>query len=129
MKKTILATILAMSCVAHAQTIPEKAFSATQIALEGAFDAVLVADYQQTSKIDGFCDGRVNCSIHETNPLLGDDPGRARVHNYFLTTAATHAAVSYFIDPKYRTAWQAVSLGLETAVVIHNKHIGLNFNF
>ena len=112
MKKTILIAAMLVCCAAHSQTI-----TVPQIALEAAFDAALITDYQQSGKIDGFCDGRINCTIHETNPLLGDDPGKARLHNYFVTAALTHAAISYVLPDKYRTLWQASSLGVEIGVV------------
>ena len=124
MKKTLLTAAMFICCSAHAQNI-----TTPQIALEAAFDAALIADYQQSSKIDGFCDGRINCTIHETNPLLGDDPGKARLHNYFVTAALAHAAISYVLPDKYRTLWQASSLGVEIGVISRNKHLGLKWNF
>jgi pyruvate dehydrogenase complex dehydrogenase (E1) component len=122
--KVLIAALLlaAVSASASAQQF-------TPIALEAGFDAALLTDYQQSRRLDGFCNGRVDCTMHETNFLLGRCPEAARLHNYFATAAITHGLISYALPAKYRTLWQGSTLAIEFGVVAHNRHIGLKWNY
>lgn len=119
MKKLLILVLMAIPMLCRGQSL----------VLETGFDAVLVADYQQTRSIEGFCAGRINCTIHETNPFLGAEPGDARVGNYFAAAAAGHAIASWELPDAYRDRFQVVTLLLEAGIVLRNRHIGLKFNF
>jgi hypothetical protein len=101
--------------------------------LEAAFDAELVVDYAQTRSIHNFCldkhDGRVGCTVHETNGLLGQDPSEARIRNYFLTAAATHALITYVLPEEYKKPWQIGTIVFEGVIIGRNKHLGLKLKF
>ncbi len=100
---------------ALAQTIP----------LEAAFDAELLIDYKQTESISHFCDGRVNCTVHETNPMLGKEPTAKGARNYFLTAAVLHGVVTALLPSNDRKPWQVGSIVIEGVVIGRNKHLGL----
>lgn len=101
----------------------------TEIQKELALGALLVLDRAQTRDIHGFCVGRTDCTIHETNPLLGTDPSPNRIRNYFLGTALVHVAVLYLLPREYRSYWQNGALALEVGVVASNYHLGLRARF
>ena len=100
-----------------------------EVAKEVAFAGELLVDYKQTKSIHGWCDGRVDCTIHETNPLLGVDPSNSRIAGYFIGSLVGHAAVTYLLPREYRGLWQNGTLALELGVLAHNYHLGLKANF
>jgi hypothetical protein len=129
MKPLIISALLLFSAPVFAQSVTN--MSTSQLAMEGLFDATLVVDYQQTRHIDGFCVGRINCTIHETNPILGDRPSDAHVRNYFTSAVAAHYAVSNVLagNAKVENIWQASGIAMELLVIAKNKRLGLSWNF
>ena len=91
--------------------------------LELAFAMLMLIDYWQTRDIKN------HPGYYETNPLLGKHPSDARIRNYFIGATVAHAAITYALPEKYRPAWQWGTIGVEAAVVLHNKGIGLKIAF
>lgn len=60
----------------------------------------------------------------EINPLIGRHPSIGRVDTYFAASFLAHALVTDVLPARWRPAWQYVSLGLESAVVVRNTMIG-----
>jgi len=103
--------------------------SNTEVAKEAAMVGLLIVDYAQTRSINGFCDDLVNCTVHETNPLLGGCPGAARTRNYFLGMIGAHIAITNLLPQKYRSVWQNAGLALEVVVTARNARLGLRMKF
>jgi len=103
--------------------------SNTEVTKEVAMVGLLIVDYAQTRSIDGFCDDKIDCTMHETNPLLGRCPGAARVRNYFLGMIGAHIAITNLMPQKYRAAWQNAGLALEVAITANNVRLGLRMKF
>ncbi len=127
--QVVIAGVLQLSALtASAASFPEP-LTEGQLVGEVVFLAALAADRQQTLQLKGFCDGRSGCTVHETNPLLGREPSRSRVNNYFLGAALAHAVVLYSLSSAYRSAWIASGIAVEVAVVGRNKRLGLRVSF
>src|SRR3974390_654547 len=102
--KTILLALL-FPVIAHADPL-----TVEQNALEGAFITEMIIDYKQSSKIAHFCDGRIDCTVNEENPLIGKDASKDRLKSYFLSAAIIHYGITYELPSKYRFAWQSGSI-------------------
>ena len=127
MKLLHSALALALLGCGHAQA--SDSFTPAQVALEAGFAVALAADRAQTVDLRDFCRGRIDCTLHETNPLLGPQPSVASINRYFFGAALAHAIVSRLLPSDQRSAWQASSLALEVAVVGHNKRLGPSIHF
>lgn len=90
---------------------------------QAAVTVLFAIDYSQTMDIKNHRD------LEEKNPLLGKHPGDAKVRNYFIGAALTHAAVTYMLPTEYRKWWLDGTIVLELAVVGNNKRIGLSSKF
>lgn len=66
---------------------------------------------------------------YEFNPLLGEHPSVKRVDSYMLASALTHTAISYVLPPKWREAFQQVTLSVKSGLVDHNFSIGLRIDY
>lgn len=66
---------------------------------------------------------------YEFNPLLGEHPSVKRVDSYMLVSALTHTAISYVLPPKWREAFQQVTLSVKSGLVNHNFSIGLRIDY
>jgi hypothetical protein len=102
-------------------------FFTTQPKLEYVFDAALMADMMTTADIK-------NTNLVETNPILGAHPSDAKIAAYGLGAAALHAAITYEmvsndVPRGIITAWELVSIGVETGYVAHNYKLGLRIKF
>lgn len=123
--KTLLAALLLASQVHAAEPL-----TTPQVLGEAAFIVLLAADHNQTRQIRNFCRGKgPECDMHEVNPLLGSHPKPARVRNYFVASAITHAVITYAMPSEYRAAWLASSIVFEAVVVGRNKRLGLRIAF
>jgi hypothetical protein len=112
--------------VSSLSTLPAAAsdWTAEDTAWQASFLALHVVDWGQTRDIAA----QPN-RYHETNPILGEHPSQARVDRYFAATAILHTAVAYTLPPKWRRAWQYVSIGYQAGFVASNYNIGLRINF
>lgn len=122
MKIILLALLFPVVALADPLTVQQNAF-------EAAFAAELVADYQQSSKIEHFCDDRIDCTIHETNPLIGDGASKDRLKAYFASATIIHYGITYELPSKYRFAWQSGSVLIEGLTLRKNTKLGLHINF
>ena len=125
----LLSSVLALALLGCGHAQASDSFTPAQVALEAGFVAALAADRAQTVDLRDFCRGRIGCTVHETNPLLGSRPSVASINRYFFSAALSHAIVSRLLPSSKRSAWQASSLALEVAVVGHNKRLGLSIHF
>ena len=91
--------------------------------LEGAFIAASVLDWRQTQDIKN------HPSLYEQNSILGRHPSNKTINAYFATSILLHAAVADQLHGKWRTAWQAVWVGLEVGTVQRNYELGIRLNF
>jgi hypothetical protein len=102
-------------------------FFTTQPKLEFVFDGALMADMMTTADIK-------NTNLVETNPILGAHPSDAKIAAYGLAAAGLHAAITYEmvsndVPRGIITAWELVSIGVETGYVAHNYRLGLRIKF
>ena len=93
-----------------------------QVALQGAFTALLYVDARQTLGIAG-------AGLREVNPALGSFPTDAEIIRHFTAAALLHGAVSAVLSSTLRTRWQYIWIGIESHVVWHNWQLGLTLGF
>lgn len=102
-------------------------------AWQGAFVAVLAADWAQTRYIAKHAD-----EFHETNPILGKHPSTSQVDAYIAGCVLGHTLISLALPPKAeifgytinpRRIWQCIWIGVEAGYVIHNVSIGIKIRF
>jgi hypothetical protein len=91
--------------------------------LEGAFVVATAMDWRQTRDIKN------HPGLHEQNSILGRHPSDRAVDTYFVTSVLLHAVVADQLSGKWRTAWQAVWIGLEVGTVQRNYALGIRLNF
>lgn len=93
------------------------------LALEAAFLATWYVDYRQTTVT-----AKNPTLYYEKNPVLGVHPHPDRVKAYFAAGAIIHPTITYVL-PKggYRTAFQAVTLGIEIDTISANFRLGVRF--
>lgn len=80
-------------------------------------------DYLQTKDIKN------HPGMYETNPILGAHPSNRRIGGYFVLAAASHSYIAYNLRPEWRRPFQYATIALQVAVILHNKKIGLNYEF
>lgn len=80
-------------------------------------------DYLQTKDIKN------HPGMYETNPILGAHPSNRRIASYFILAAAGHSILAYNMKPEMRRNFQYATIALQIAVILHNKRIGLNYEF
>lgn len=115
--RCILPMILASSCMAQGWTKQD-------IALECASQALIWADYRQTSDISY----HIN-DVHEANTLLGRNPSQRTVNRYFIALSLGHLAISHNLRGRNRTTWQAVTISFSIAAVSKNANLGLRITW
>lgn len=113
----MLGAIAGLMLAAAPWTKADTAFEVTGAALH-------IADWGQTVWI-----ARHPRLQSETNPVLGKHPTTARVHAYFAVTLVGHALIARALPRPYRTAWQAVWIGVEAMHVETNRAMGIRIAF
>jgi len=113
------AALAALSAPASACDIP---------GLEYAYLGAATADMLTTLDI------KHHANLQEMNALLGTHPSDAKVVAYFAATDALHAAmtcelVNGNVPHALVSAWEYVTIGIETGYAVHNYSIGLRFSF
>jgi hypothetical protein len=98
-------------------------WTAADTAREAVYLGLHVADWGQTLDIEN------HPNIHETNPILGEDPNRSAINAFFVGTGLLHAGISYILPRPYREVWQYVSIGYRFSYVEQNHNLGLKFGF
>lgn len=91
---------------------------------EIAYQVVAAMDWAQTRNI-----ARNPGRWEEQNPVLGKHPSVGEVDAYFAVMGVLHYAVSEALPVEYRSAWQYVSIILESRSVVNNYSIGLSMRF
>ena len=112
---------LALTVRAHADEPTPK--------LEWAYQAVPAADMLTTLDI-----AKHPQQFQETNALLGTHPSQGAVVGYFAAIGGLHylitrELVNENVPAPIVTAWECVTIGVESAYVGHNYSIGLRMKF
>lgn len=81
--------------------------------MEASFVAVEGIDDYQTHKVVQYCT--------ETDPIIGPCGTGMNINAFFITSTLIHLAVSALLPPKYRTAWQGITLGVQIDNVYGNQ--------
>jgi hypothetical protein len=117
----------AVLLLAAAPALPAEPWTSTDLALEAAFGAALLADWLQTRQIPRTPDAPGG--LEETNPILGRRPSAGRVNGYFAAAGAAHLAIAALLPRPWRSVWQTTTLGLECLTVRSNLALGLRLTF
>ncbi len=96
-------------------------------ARELAFTAVVVLDWGTTLDIERA--HQESPWIHETNPILGRHPSRAKVNLYIPAGILLHFLAARAMPARWRAAFQSASIFIEAGAVSHNFAVGLRLNF
>ena len=99
-------------------------WTTTDTVMEATYAAVHVMDWRQTRVI-----AKSEGHWRETNGILGDHPSRDKVDTWFAGTLAGHAIISYLLPDKWRTTWQAITIGMEATTVVRNYQLGIKVAF
>lgn len=90
-------------------------------AMETGFAAAMYVDYDQTEQIikcERIC--QPHFRVWEHNPMIGSQGQSMSPSTYFVGSMALHILAVTWMPEKYRTAFQAVSIGVETGQVLIN---------
>ena len=88
---------------------------AHDVALETGMAIVVAVDAHQTMAFTGSC--------LELNPVIGRCGDNVPVPLYFLGALALHATVSLLLPDRWRTGFQALTLGVQTHAVYRNSRL------
>jgi len=126
--KTLALTALLLASSARASD-----WTPADTAFEAAGATLHLLDWSQTVRLGRMrpysAGGMLVDPGHETNPILGERPGAAKVTGYFAGTLLAHAAVARLLPPPYRRTWQAVWIGVEGYCVGYNFATGVRLDF
>ncbi len=104
------------------------AWTATDTAVQAAFVAITIIDWEQTRTFT--CDQDNDYHKDETSPLLGDHPSKQKIDLVFGAGILAHTAIAYLLPHPYRTYWQSFWIGVETEAVYSNYYkAGIRFRF
>lgn len=125
--KKLLAPLFSMlaflPAIAHADAAYFEPLTGIEIKRQIVVETTLYLDYLQTVDIKN------HPGMFEKNVILGLHPKDNRVTAYFILAGVGHYAVTRALPTEYRAAWQYSWIALEAATILHNKKIGLHFNF
>ncbi len=122
--KYLMACIFALAAsavIAKAHAAEE--FSNKDIAVEALVLTSMYLDYRQTLDIKN------HAGYTELNPIMGEHPSDVRIRNHFMIGAVLHVGIARLLPGEYRAGWQYGVLAAEVLTIIHNRKIGLSFNF
>jgi hypothetical protein len=119
----ILSALLAQSAQAN-KPPSSKRWTATNKALAGAAFAGMLGDWLTTVDIS-----RNRPYRSEMNPILGSQPSVGNVNTYFALATAGSGLIANALSPKLRNLFLGGLSAVELASVLHNRKIGLKFNF
>lgn len=123
-----LAIACALSmCSGTAKAALCEEWSATDTALAVTASALTVADWLQTQDI--VRRQTRGEDIIEINPILGLRPSRGAVNKYFLTTMVLGSILTCTLSSTHRKWLLGGVIALESAVVLHNRGLGLSIRF
>lgn len=84
-------------------------------ARQSVYAVLQSADWYQTRRIAAH-----PSKFHEVNPLLGSHPSKTKVDIFMGASLAAHTAISYYLQPKYRAAWQYATITVKSGMVAYN---------
>ena len=119
MKRLALAALLAVAINAQAAdewTTADKSLAAGVI-------TAYALDWAQTRDISNHHD------LRETNPLLGEHPGYAKINNYFVATGLVTLGIAHILPSKYRKIFLTSVVVVEVGFIANNAHLGLKMRF
>lgn len=132
MKRFILLLMLTLYvAVANASEIDSYKYKWSDLdtARQSMFTALVVADMKQTLNIRKINSGPTPL-VYETNPILGKHPTDTKVVLYFTGVALAHYYISKNLEAGWkREAWQYGWIVVESAVVLRNKKIQIQYKF
>jgi hypothetical protein len=99
-------------------------WSDSDVNQEVAYMVVHTIDWGQTRYIANNPD-----KFYEKNSILGSHPSTQRVDGYFLAMALVHIGVAHILPSDWRSAFQYVTIGMETEQVRQNFNIGIKVDF
>jgi hypothetical protein len=88
-------------------------WSRQDVAMQAAFFAVGTLDWYQSQQF------ATNCA--ELNPIMGPCGDRVPVGIYFPVTFAVHGAIAAALPERWRTAFQAFTIGMESSMIVMNE--------
>jgi len=91
--------------------------------IEATTNSLLVADWSQTRQIPD------RTGIYETNFILGENPSKSDIDNYFAAAIALNTILHRTLPKKYLPYYQAGLIAVEVGAVANNYNIGLNVRF
>jgi hypothetical protein len=111
LERLLLLLIFLTGCASYPFEDWSKEDTTRQLVVTG----LIAADWVQTEEI------KSNSAFRELNPMASKN----NINLYFPVCAVAHVAVSGFLNPEYRKAWQYISIGAQGATVYHNHQIGV----
>jgi hypothetical protein len=116
------ALLLVMALAVPSVTYGLDEWSTRDTVLEIAFATTVAMDWKQTA-------WALENGYYETNPLLGRYPSRTRLGLSCLAVVAGHVGVAKLLPRNLRTAFQIISISIESSVVYSNFTIGAKLAF
>lgn len=119
-------TVIALSTACASVQKSKRRWTGMDIALETAFVGAVLMDAEQTAWNNKL--GDMRCG--ESNPVLGPCGDRVPVDVYVPAALLLHTGASFLIPHgKWRTAFQALTVGFEAAVIYGNYVLGYDTAF
>jgi hypothetical protein len=90
------------------------------------FTVAALGDYSTTKNLTR----RYDEGYYESwNKFLGDNPSSRKVDLYFALWIPGHFLIAQKLNPEWRPAWQWGGAIAHTLATIHNRQLGLKFEF
>lgn len=100
---------------------------------ELAFQAVHVADLQQTLAIKHHPHLYESSNVFDAGWAIGPHPSDRQVYAYMAAEAGLHAGVtvlfSRYASPWLARVWEVVTISVDGATIAHNAKLGLQVRF
>ena len=85
---------------------------------------LLVIDWGQTNYIVSHSD-----KFHEINPILGEHPSKSAVRKYFIAWIIIVNLAAFLLPIPYGLAVCVIVALVEVWAIVHNRKLGLHFEF
>lgn len=89
-----------------------------------AITALLIGDMGQTLDSNA-----KRTHYRELNPYLRNHDTPSEIRQYFAVAIVGSAVVTKLLPAEYRPYWQYGLIGIEVAMLLQNKRVGLRFKF
>ena len=117
MKKFLLTALFLISTQASVRAGDPCEFNNVDRWMLGAYTALHVIDYRQTSNID-------NKGGRELNPILGPYPTQGEINRFFFLTGMLVVGVACYFEEPYRKWFLGAQIGIKGATVYWNYRAG-----